>query len=172
MRSGSYHPGKEYDGFVKISGNKYVAPITAIVPTQRTEPDELGTVGIPETVFQMLEGEGHIMGRVNVSNIEEESFGQYSGKPANVEPVPDWYGAIIPDYAATAVEDFSIHGGNGIYRVEEWEEEPTRVCLTFPDEDNPMSLQAQGYEKIGESDAATAYYDLRTDGRLIHIKEQ
>lgn len=169
MGSEPYRPGGDRAGFEKLSGNKYMAPITGIVSTQQTG-QELGSVGIPESVFQMLEGEGHLMDRVAVAKMGEETLGQYSGKPARVESVEGLYGAIVPDYAATATDKFSIQGGNGIYQVDEWEEEPARVCITFPDDDTPMSLQALEYQKIGEDDVAAAYHDRRDDEQIIRVK--
>lgn len=168
MGSVAYQPPSENGGFAKLSGNKYMAPITAIMPTSPAGDDELGTVGIPDSVVELLEQEGFLLERARVAPMHEEQLGQYSGVPARVESVDGLdYGAIVPDYAATPTDDVSVYGSDGAYFIEEAEEEPRNVCITFADDDTPPSLDALEYQKLGEDTGIAAYWDRRDEVYIL-----
>jgi hypothetical protein len=167
MGSVPYRPGSQA-GFEKLSGNKYMAPIHAIMPTQPHQDDRLGTLGLPESIMQLLEDEGYLRDRARIAPMEEETLGQYNGVPARIETVDGLeYGVVVPDYAATATEEVTIHGRNGAYLIEEDEREPRKVCITFADDDIPLSLDALEYEKLGEDDGFSGYWDRRDETYVI-----
>ncbi len=168
MGAVSYRPGADNAGFEKLSGNKYMAPIRAIMPTQQTGGDQIGTLGLPDGIIDLLEEEGYLMDRAHVSPMHDEDFGQYNGFPTRIEPVDGLeYGVMVPDYAATATEQINVHSGDGIHLIEEQEQEPRRVCITFADDDVPLSLDALEYQKVGDGDGVAGYWDRRNDTYII-----
>lgn len=162
MGSQAYTPDGNA-GFVKLSGNKYMAPIAGIAPTQ-PQDDQVGRLGIPDTIVNRLEHEGYLMERARVAKLEEETLGQYTGKPASIEVVDELdYGAIVPDYAATADTRSKVYGRDGAYMVQEQEEEPDTVCITFANDDTPTSYEAVGFKKIAERDGVALLKDILDD---------
>lgn len=124
-------------GFVKLAGNKYLVRVAGFSTN--------GTLEMPENVYDELDGEeDFFMKRARVAIPAEETLGQFSGQLTELAAVDNLpWGTRVP----------------GIQELASQRHRLTEICITFADDDTPMSAEATGFKKVDRGAGFTTYHD-------------
>ncbi len=131
-------------GFTRLTSNKYLADVSGVARQDALE--------LPEPVYDRLDRDNFLMERVRMAPPDRETLGQFSGQLVTVSPADDLsWGARIPVL-------HQVDQG-----VEELPTQRASVCITFADDDTPLSVEATGFHRIKDHDGFSLYTDILGD---------
>lgn len=128
----------EQSGFVKLTRNKYLAGVAGFSDNGRLE--------LPSRVYDMLDdGEGYVMERARIALPDDETLGQFSGKLTELAAADNLsWGTYVP----------------GIDELARQRHRLSQVCITFADDDTPVSLEAAGFKKVDDGSGFATFRDF------------
>lgn len=142
-------------GFQKLRDRKYLAPVAGVSGEGKLE--------IPDVPYGIFDAdEGYHVERARVANADDETLGMYSGVLTDTRSTTDIeWGVNVPPYQELVNETQRLLGSDvhGNYAVEEDEEEPSYVVVTFAD-DRQLTMRSMGYEPVTQGDGVTVWRDI------------